>query len=42
LTAHADNLFDKRYFIPVQNVYEEVAVLPGKGREFSLTLKAAF
>ncbi|OFW99139.1 MAG: hypothetical protein A3E78_15645 [Alphaproteobacteria bacterium RIFCSPHIGHO2_12_FULL_63_12] len=42
LTAHADNLFDKRYFLPVQNVYEEVAVLPGKGREFSITLKASF
>jgi len=42
LTAHADNLFDKRYFIPVQNVYEEVAVLPGRGREFSITLKASF
>lgn len=42
LTAHVDNLFDKRYFIPVQNVYEEVAVLPGRGREFSVTLKASF
>ena len=42
LTAHVDNLFDKRYFIPVQNVYEEVAALPGKGREFSVTLKASF
>ncbi|MFZ5616498.1 MAG: TonB-dependent siderophore receptor [Pseudomonadota bacterium] len=42
LTAHIDNLFDKRHFIPVQNVYEEVGVLPGRGREFSITLKAAF
>lgn len=42
LTAHVDNLFDKRHFIPVQNVYEEVGVLPGRGREFSLTLKATF
>ena len=42
LTAHVDNLFDKRYFIPVQNVYEEVAVLPGAGRQFSVTMKASF
>lgn len=42
LTAHVDNLFDKRYFIPVQNVYEEVGVLPGRGREISVALKASF
>lgn len=42
LTAHIDNLFDRRHFIPVQNVYEEVGVLPGRGREFSITLKAEF
>jgi iron complex outermembrane receptor protein len=42
MTAHVDNLFDARYFIPVQNVYEEVGVLPGRGREFSITLKADF
>lgn len=42
LTAHVDNLFDLRYFIPVQNVYEEVAALPGRGREFSVTLRASF
>jgi iron complex outermembrane receptor protein len=42
VTVHVDNLFDKRHFIPVQNVYEEVGVLPGRGREFSFTLKAAF
>lgn len=42
VTAHVDNLFDKRYFIPAQNVYEEVAALPGRGREFTITMKAAF
>lgn len=42
LTAHVDNLLDKRHFVPVQNVYEEVGVLPGRGREYSLTLKASF
>jgi iron complex outermembrane receptor protein len=36
----ADNLFDRRYFIPVQNVYEEVGVLPGRGREIFFTLTA--
>lgn len=42
LTAHVDNIFNKRHFIPVQNVYEEVGVLPGRGREFSITMKASF
>ncbi|PQA85743.1 TonB-dependent siderophore receptor [Hyphococcus luteus] len=42
LIANIDNLFDKRHFLPVQNVYEEVGVLPGRGREFTITLKAAF
>ncbi|MEO1137186.1 MAG: TonB-dependent receptor, partial [Pseudomonadota bacterium] len=42
LIANVDNLFDKRHFIPVQNVYEEVGVLPGRGREFTLTLRARF
>lgn len=41
-TATADNLFDRRYFIPVQNVYEEVGVLPGRGREIFFTIKARF
>lgn len=42
LIANIDNLFNKRYFIPVQNVYEEVGALPGRGREFTITLKARF
>jgi iron complex outermembrane recepter protein len=42
LTAHIDNLFDKRFFIPVQNVYEEVGALPGRGREFQISLTASF
>jgi iron complex outermembrane receptor protein len=42
LTAHADNIFDKRYFIPVQNVFEEVGALPGRGREFQVSLTASF
>ncbi|MEZ5891578.1 MAG: TonB-dependent receptor [Parvularculaceae bacterium] len=42
LILSADNLFDKRHFIPVQNVYEEVGALPGRGREITITLKATF
>ncbi len=42
VTAHVDNLFDKRYFLPVQNVYEEVGALPGRGREFQISLTASF
>lgn len=42
LNVSVDNLFDERFFIPVQNVYEEVGALPGRGREFSITLKARF
>jgi iron complex outermembrane receptor protein len=42
VTAHADNLLDKRFFIPVQNVFEEVGVLPGRGREFTVSLTASF
>lgn len=42
VNAVIDNLFDKQHFIPVQNVYEEVGVLPGRGREFSITVKASF
>ncbi|GJL92542.1 MAG: TonB-dependent receptor [Hyphococcus sp.] len=42
IIANADNFFNKRHFIPVQNVYEEVGVLPGRGREFTVTLKASF
>ncbi len=42
ITAHVDNLFDKRFFLPVQNVYEEVGALPGRGREFQISLTASF
>lgn len=37
LTATLENAFDKRYFQPVQGVYEEVAALPGEGRTFRIT-----
>lgn len=42
LTVTADNLFNRRYFLPVQNVFEEVGALPGRGREIFATLKARF
>ncbi len=42
VTAHVDNLLDKRYFTPVQNVFEEVGALPGRGREFQISLTASF
>lgn len=42
VNATVNNLFDEDYFVPVQNVYEEVGVLPAKGREFQLSVTARF
>lgn len=42
LTGTVDNLFDTRFFQPVQGVYEEVAALPGEGRIFRITATARF
>lgn len=42
LTATVENLLDKRYFQPLQNVYEEVAVLPGQGRTWRITGSVKF
>ncbi len=42
LTATVENLFDKRYFQPLQGVYEEVAALPGQGRTVRVTGRVAF
>ncbi len=42
IAANVDNVFDKLYFQPVADVYADMAVLPGKGREFRVTLKKAF
>ena len=42
LTATVDNLFDTDYFQPVQDVFEEVAALPGQGRTFRVTAKVNF
>lgn len=37
-----DNLFDRLYFTPVADVYANVAVLPGVGRTWRLSLKRSF
>ena len=42
LTATVENLFDERYFQPVQGVYEEVAALPGQGRLVFVTGRVSF
>ncbi len=42
IIATIDNLFDEKYFQPLQGVYEEVAVIPGRGREFRITGKVTF
>ncbi len=42
LTANIDNLFDSLYFTPDQDVYANVAALPGRGREWRVTLKRTF
>lgn len=42
VTARVENLLDTEYFQPLQNVYEEVAVLPGQGRTWSLTGSISF
>lgn len=39
---NVNNLFDERYFSPVQNVFEDVAVLPSAGREFRLSITGRF
>ena len=42
VTVNVDNLFDKLYFTPDQDVYANVAALPGRGREWRVTLKRKF
>lgn len=42
MTANIDNLFDKRFFTPVADVYANVAALPGVGRTWRVALKRAF
>ncbi len=42
VNATLENALDKRYFQPVQGVYEEVAALPGQGRTFRVTGTVSF
>ncbi len=42
LTLNIDNLFNEKYFTPLQGVYEEVGVMPEAGRTFRLTGKIKF
>ena len=42
LTGTVSNLFNQRYFIPLQGVFEEVGALPGRGREFRIIGKVKF
>lgn len=42
VNATVTNVLDEEYFVPVQNVFEEVGVLPAKGREFKLSVTARF
>lgn len=42
VTATVENALDKRYFQPVQGVFEDVAALPGQGRTFRVTGTVTF
>ena len=39
---NVDNLFDKLYFTPDADTYANLGALPGKGREWRVTLKRTF
>ncbi len=42
ITLNIDNLLDKLYFTPDQGVIADLGVLPGRGREWRVTLKRKF
>jgi iron complex outermembrane recepter protein len=41
-TLNVDNLLDELYFTPVADTYANLAALPGKGREWRITLARRF
>ena len=41
-TINIDNLFDKLYFTPDADVFANLGAVPGRGREWRLSLKRAF
>ena len=42
IAVNVDNLFDETYFTPSQSTYVNIAILPGRGREWRATLKRKF
>jgi iron complex outermembrane receptor protein len=42
VSLNIDNLLDKLYFTPDQDTYANVGVLPGRGREWRITVKRSF
>ena len=42
VTVNVDNLLDKLYFTPDQDTYANVGALPGRGREWRVTLRRDF
>jgi iron complex outermembrane receptor protein len=42
VSANIDNLLDRLYFTPDQDTYANVGVLPGRGREWRVTVKRSF
>lgn len=42
VAVNVTNVFDKLYFQPVTDVYQDLAVLPGKGREIQVTFRGSF
>ncbi|MFZ5730981.1 MAG: TonB-dependent receptor [Phenylobacterium sp. RIFCSPHIGHO2_01_FULL_70_10] len=41
-SLNVDNVFDELYFTPAADSYANLAALPGKGREWRVTLKRSF
>jgi iron complex outermembrane receptor protein len=42
VTANIDNLLDEEYFTPLGDSYSNMAALPGRGREWRVTVKRTF
>ena len=42
LSVNLDNLFDTLYFTPAADIYANLAALPGRGREWRVTLTRSF
>lgn len=42
ISLNIDNVLDETYFTPLQDIYGDVAVLPGKGREWRMSVHYNF